>query len=136
MPCPYFQPKQVAAEPKHPGARLPLLDEYDGLCHATRERLPIPEQVRFRCCNHGYSRGACERFPADESRSGLRYDVVRRTGTGLEVVCVEEKDYAPLHWQSIRYFPDTQRIEPELNDICMEAQLLAFCQSYLKRFPS
>jgi hypothetical protein len=136
MPCPYFQPKQVAAKPEHPGARLPLLDEYDGLCHATAEALAIPSAVRFRCCNHGYSRGICERFPAAESRCGLRYSVLRRTGTGLEILCVEEQEYAPLRWYSLQYFPDSQRIEPELNDTCMRSQVLAFCRSYLKRFPN
>jgi hypothetical protein len=134
MPCPYFEPKQVATDPQHRGARLPLLDEYDGLCHATGDVLGVPSDVRFRCCNHGYSRGGCDRFPRDESRSGLRYNVVRRTGTALEIVCVEEQQYAPLHWYSIQYFLDSERIEPQLSDTCIRAQVLAFCRSYLKRF--
>ena len=135
MPCPYFEPKQVATDPQHPRARLPLLEEYDGLCHAMRDPLPVSSAVRFQCCNHGYSRGLCERFPGNESRSGVRYNIARRTGTALEIICIEEQQYAPLRWYSITYFFENQRIEPELSDICIRAQVLAFCKSYLRRFP-
>ena len=134
MPCPYFEPTRVATDPQHPGARLPLLVEYDGLCHATGQPLETPSAVRFRCCNHGYSLGCCERFPADEVRSGLRYNVVRRTGATLEIICVEEQQYAPLRWYSIQYSLESERIEPELTDLCIRAQVLAFCRSYIRRF--
>ncbi len=134
MPCPFFEPQRIATDPQHANARLPLLDEYDGLCHAQAETITAPATLRFGCCNHGYSRGCCDRFPAGEIRSGLRYDVVRRSPAALEIVCVEEQQYAPLRWQSIRYFFDTERIEPELTDLCMRAQVVAFCRNYLKRF--
>lgn len=134
MPCPYFEPQGVARDPQHANARLPLLDEYDGLCHASEEPLAIPLALRFRCCNHGYSHGCCERFPKSELRSGLRYDVVRRSATALEIICVEEQQYAPWRWHSVRYFFEGERMEPEVADVCMRAQLLAFCRSYLKRF--
>ena len=134
MPCPYFEPVQVASDGRHARARLPLLDEYEGVCHATGIPLAAPAELRFACCNHGYSRGCCQRFPGGEARSGIRYHVLRRTPVGLEVLCVEEQDYTPLAWHSMQYFFEGERIEPEAADACIRAQLLAFCRSYLKRF--
>jgi hypothetical protein len=96
--------------------------------------MAAPAALRFRYCNHGYSRGCCERFPDAEPRSGLRYSIVARTVAGLQVLCVEERNYAPSHWQSVRYFVEGERLEPEPRDRCLQAQLLAFCRSYLKRF--
>jgi len=135
MPCPHFEPQIVVARPERVGARLPLIDEYDGLCHATPEELAVPAELRFRCCNHGYSRGCCERIPLGEHRSSLRYDVVRRTTTTLELICIEEEDYAPLRWRSVKYVVANDSLRPEVDDHCVRAQAIAFCRSYLQRFP-
>ena len=115
---------------------MPLLHEYDGLCHAAEGATGVPAEFRFKCCNHGYSRGCCSRFPETELRSGFRYTVVGRTSTGLEVMCVEEQQFAPLRWHSVEFLVEGERLEPELSDRCMRAQVLAFCRSYLKRFPA
>jgi hypothetical protein len=76
MACPYFEPQHVNASPEYAAARMPLIDEYDGLCRAEAAPFPVPGQLRFRCCNHGNSRQACAHFPADEMRSALRYEIV------------------------------------------------------------
>ncbi|MBV8550755.1 MAG: hypothetical protein JOY54_05600 [Acidobacteriaceae bacterium] len=132
MPCPYFEPQRIARQPKHPGARLPLLDEYDGLCHAFGG--PVPETERFRSCNHGYSRGECGHFPENGSGSCFRFEVLHRTADWLEVLRVEEQGYAPVQWQPFRFSIQTGRVEPEPIDACALAQLRAFCSSYLRRF--
>ena len=136
MPCPYFEPQAVATSPQHVNARLPLIDEYDGLCRAGLEPAPAPAERRFRCCNHGNSRGLCEIFPAADARSCFRYTVVRQSAAGLEIICIEEQNYAPLRWHPTEYCLATGRLEPEVPDACMRAQALAFCRSYLERFPS
>jgi len=136
MPCPYFEPRNIAVHRQHDNARLPLIDEYEGLCHAASEPIDAPAELRFRCCNHGYSRGCCERFPSAEPRSSLRYDVVRHTESTLDLVCIEEQNYAPLAWRPVQYFLATERLEPELRNVCMQAQVTAFCRSYVKRFSS
>lgn len=135
MPCPYFEPQQVVTEPEHVNARLPLLDEYDGSCHAAGNAFAVPPELRFRCCNHGYSRGCCGHFPADELRSSLRYNVAARTAITLDLICVEEQDYAPLRWHAIQYFIENEQISPEPSAACTRAQVVAFCRAYLKRFP-
>lgn len=96
--------------------------------------MAAPAELRFGCCNHGYSRGTCGRFPADEERSGLRYHLVKQTSATLEVLYIEERQYTPLRWQPVRYFMEGERMEPEIADLCVRAQLLAFCRSYLKRY--
>ncbi|MFL6353005.1 MAG: hypothetical protein ACJ74Z_14310 [Bryobacteraceae bacterium] len=134
MPCPYFEPQNTVASRLNANARLPLIDEYNGLCRAASEPIEAPTELRFRCCNHGYSKGACERFPSGEIRSSLRYHVVRRAEDALELLCIEEQNYAPLRWRTIQYLLTNERLEPELEDPCSQAQAIAFCRSYLKRF--
>ncbi len=136
MPCPYFEPQRVATDSCHASARMPLIEEYDGICHSQEEPISVPPAVRFRCCNHGYSRGCCERLPsAAEVRSCARYTVASRSESTLEVLCVEEQNYAPLRWHSVQYSIAGDSLAPHAMDICLEAQLLAFCRSYVKRFP-
>ncbi len=136
MPCPYFEPQHAAIHSRHANARLPLIQEYDGLCHAGSEPVDAPPELRFECCNHGYSRGRCSRFPSEEVRSAMRYNVLRHTPTTLELVLIEEQNYVPLAWRPVSYFPDTGRFDPEFADTCIRAQALAFCRSYLERFSS
>ena len=56
------------------------------------------------------------------------------TEHALELICVEETNYAPVRWQRVQYVIDTGVLEPMLEDTCMQAQALAFCRSYLRRF--
>jgi hypothetical protein len=136
MPCPYFEPQRVSTDPSHAGARLPLIEEYDGVCHAHAETLTAPSDLRFRYCNHGYSSGVCQRLPAANAPSCLRYNVTRRSESTLDILCVEEQNYAPLRWQSVAYSITSDCLSAEVKDACLAAQLLAFCRSYLKRFPA
>ena len=136
MSCPYFEPREVATDPLHAVARLPLIEEYDGRCHARAEPISAPQELRFRYCNHGYSQGVCERMPASDAPSCARYNVVRRSEAALDILCIQEQNYAPLRWQSVEYSIVNDRLTVALKDVCLAAQLLAFCRSYLKRFPA
>ncbi|MGH9581624.1 MAG: hypothetical protein ACRD4O_01660 [Bryobacteraceae bacterium] len=133
MPCPYFEPLTIA-ERTEQGARLPLIREYDGRCRASANETAAPEALRFRCCNQGYSRGVCDRFPANERRSCLRYHLNERTALALRVLCVEEENYAPARWYEVNYLIAGDRVEPDVEDLCVRAQILAFCRSYLEQF--
>lgn len=136
MACPFFEPQAVAANPRHANARLPLIQEYDGACHAAAEPFTAPPEHRFSNCNHGYSRAACGRFPIAETRSALRYTVVKDSGGVLEIICIEERDHTPVAWHPARFSVETGLLEPAIPDTCMRAQALAFCRSYLARFSS
>jgi len=61
-------------------------------------------------------------------------DDVRVVENTLELVCIEEQNYAPLRWRTLQYFSTTQHLEPEPEDACTQAQAIAFCHSYLRRF--
>lgn len=135
MPCLYFEPQRIADHPRHSNARLPLIDEYDGCCRAAPEPIAVPAERRFGCCNHGYSRGCCQYFPAAETRSSFRYTVLREAGGVLDLLCIEEQNYAPVRWHPTQYVAATDQLQPELADACMRAQALAFCRSFIGRFP-
>jgi hypothetical protein len=134
MPCPYFEPKTITSTANPSAGRRPLIDEYDGLCHAQGEPVPVPDAGRFRWCNHGNSKGACPRFPQGETRSCLRYEVTEYKERSMRVLCIEEQSHSPLHWYSLAFIPDEEKLEPEPQDACVRSQVLAFCRSYLARF--
>jgi hypothetical protein len=136
MPCPYFEPQRVVPPGQQTNARLPLIQEHDGLCRAGAEPMEAPAAMRFRYCNHGYSRGACRHFPSHEIRSSLRYELLGRTETELEVMIIEEQDYAPAAWRIVKYSAASELVSPELHEPCLRAQVLAFCRSFLSRFLS
>lgn len=134
MPCPLFEPVRVVFPSSVANGRLPLIDEHDGVCHAAAVVMPVPSELRFRACNHGYSNGSCGHWPQEETRAALRYSVAAQNDDALDVICVAEKDHTPVEWLRVRYVVSTGALEPVLSDICMQAQALAFCRAYLRRF--
>ena len=134
MPCPFFEPQQVASDPHDATARVPLIEEYEGSCRAGAVVQPVEVADRFRCCNHGYSRGNCARFPLDDARCAYRFHTVKSDGTSLDLIWIEERDYAPVRWESVRYSFLDDSLTPQPFDICLRAQVIAFCRSYRKRF--
>lgn len=133
MPCPYFEPLKFAETGRERNIRLPLLAEHEGRCHAGSGADIAPETPRL-CCNQGYSRGICGRYPAAEQRSALRYHLNGRTASTLRILCIEEENYAPLRWYEVSVWIAEGRVEPEIEDICVRAQIFAFCRSWLDRF--
>jgi hypothetical protein len=102
------------------------LREYDGLCRCRGEVRPVPPDLRFRCCNHGYSRGVCDRFPLDEKRSAIRFHVSARTDSGFDLLCIEECEYAPLRSYALKFDRASGGVEGT-PDLCIRAQAAAFC---------
>jgi hypothetical protein len=133
MPCPFFEPR-APVRTAALGGRLPLLDEYDGICHAASPPVAAPEGGRFRLCNHGNSRGECATFPAEARCTSLRYEMMQRENGSLRILCIEEEAYTPVRWYVVDYGPG-ETLNPQLEDICARAQMLSFCRSYLARFP-
>jgi hypothetical protein len=133
MPCRYFEPLQIVPIPFHPKARLPLIDEYDGVCHACPDPVAVPADSRFAGCNHGNRENACGRFPGGGDRSVLRLTVATRDSDALEVFAIEEADHRPVRWHRVRFLLRSEELTPDPGGICERAQLIAFCRSYLKR---
>ena len=133
MPCRYFEPLQVVTVPFHPNARLPLIHEYEGLCHACSQPVPVPADSRFTGCNHGNREHSCGRFPADSDGSVLRLTVATRDSDALQILAIEEAEHRPVRWQTVRFLLRSEELMPDPGGICRRAQVIAFCRSYLKR---
>lgn len=131
MACPYFQPTEPVSEPSAVGGRLPLIDEHEGTCLASSP-VPVSTDVRRECCNQGYTQGRCARFPQEESPAALRYSVVRQTPEALEILCIAEKEYAPLWFRQVSYSIAVDSVVTEDLDPPIAAQAAAFCRSYLR----
>ena len=71
--------------------RLPLVDPFDGVCEAELEPWQPDDSTLRECCNFGYARGLCPRFPAGAPADAVRFTV---DGSG-EVRYVFEKEYTP-----------------------------------------
>jgi hypothetical protein len=123
------------SQPTHLNARLPLIDEFDGFCRAVGEPLPVPSASRLRLCNHGNARGQCGHFPSQDPRGCVRFEVLRRSAAHLDLLLVEEAGHAPLAWNRLTFLIASEALEPEPIDTCRRAQLLAFCRSFLHRYP-
>jgi hypothetical protein len=105
--------------------RLPLLFEFEGVCHAGDD-LPTPEQ-RFRYCN----RGNCALFPESVAISAVRFDVTSQTASLLNVLVLEEENHWPRAWSTFEFLIHDRRLRPEIEDICRRAQVIQFCLGYL-----
>lgn len=134
MACPFFEPSHVISNPRHPSARLPLIDEYDGLCHAATTPIQAPGERRFECCNRGYPYPQCSLFPMGDGPHCLRYSILEQSACAVRLVLIEERDYSPLAWRTVQYSITTEELMPEVVDACARAQVIAFCRSFLKRF--
>lgn len=134
MACPFFKPVAIAVRLQVVNGRLPLIDRYEGCCLATNFKTSVPVEARLDYCNHGYSRGSCEHFPAHETRSALRYTVLRHSPDVLEILCIEEQDHAPLHHYQLRYQIAESALSTPTSNEAVQAQAIAFCRSYLTHF--
>ena len=138
MSCPYFEPQQIARNGQDLQGRLPLFDEYEGQCHADSPTQPVPSAFRFSGCNHGHADSGCPVFPAKESRRHRRFHTAGKNkddGSTLEILVLEIENHVPLRSYSVLYSKTDEHLEPEAQDGCERAQILAFCRSYLRRFP-
>lgn len=131
MPCPLFEPRTKAIPQQYPPPRLPLIFEFEGICHAG-ETAVSPEN-RFNYCNRGNAKGACNFFPAGLPLSALRYNVTRVTPEVLTVLVIEEENHWPGSCNAVEFTIAELRFEPEVTDICRRAQLFHFCLSYLEK---
>ncbi len=130
MPCPFFEPIEPLSNPCHPGARLALIREYDGLCHASGAPAQAPADMRFPYCNHGYSRSHCPSFPDAEHISCMRYAIRAEHATGFRILCIEECDHTPLRWVEVQFETASGAASGDVPPL-VRAQAEAFGRSYV-----
>lgn len=130
MPCPFFEPLRIVSSAELRNARLPLIEEYAGRC------LNLPEAAAEACgyhCNHGYALGGCRHFPTGGRNSANRYSLLSRNGEELDLLFINEEDYAPAATRMLHYSIGANELLEHDVDPAIAAQAAAFCRSYLKR---
>jgi hypothetical protein len=98
--------------------RLPLVDPWYGVCEAENGPWTPGEETLKECCNAGYARGRCARFPAAAPHDAVRFTA----GAGGEILYVLEKDYSPAGHGTVAG-----------SDGRLAAQAAAFAQSWARR---
>ena len=125
MSCPYFYPTE-----SHGGsALLPLGDSWTGLCHADPARPAIPEDAL--CCNLGYARGQCTRFPDTAGPDAVRFTIAREDSTGVGLYYVIERDHHPFAHGPLEY-SYADGLAP-LPDALLARQAAAYVESFRRR---
>jgi hypothetical protein len=104
---------------------------FSGTCHASAPNLT--EGHHEECCNFGYARTRCDRFPGGSAPDAVRFSVTDDTPTRLLIVYVVEKDHAPVEFGTLEYSVTDSHLDgPVISDIRMQ-QARAFIESYLSR---
>lgn len=132
MACPFFAPSRRLENTgwvRPP--RYPLGDLFSGTCHADAPNLT--EDHHDDCCNFGYARGRCNRFPGGTAADAVRFTVTDDASTKVSLVYVVEKDHAPTEFGTLEYAVDEARLDgPVISDVLVQ-QARAFIESYLRR---
>ena len=125
MSCPYFYPTQSRGD----SALLPLGDWWQGLCH-TDPAQPA-EPVDAMCCNLGYARGQCARFPDTAGPDAVRFTIGHDDAAGVRLYYVIERDHHPFAHGPLEYsFQDGFQAPPHG---LLERQAVAYVESYRRR---
>jgi hypothetical protein len=133
MACPYFYPQERFAEKgKHP--RLPLGDPYTGLCMSDPMRSRRPEEAVLReCCNLGYARDKCPRFPKEPGPDAIRFSVTGDQNGLLKIFYVSERNHEAVEHGTFEYSVEEGKLlTAEVNEL-LHRQVQAYVESYLRR---
>ena len=138
MACPYFYPTTpLALGYWGKRARLPLGDLFAGVCHADPLEPFDPDEDRLReCCNLGYARGCCPRFPDGPGPDAVRFVVSADENGSLRIAFAVEHDYRPGECGALDFDRARQALaSPPLNPL-LARQAEAYASSYLRRKPA
>ena len=121
---------------------LPLGDWWKGVCHA----VPGAPQADAgaagggwcdtgcdTCCNLGYARGECARFPEGEGPDAVRFTVSSHESTAIGIYYVVEREHHPFAHGRLEYSLTGAVFlaPPESATLARQAQ--AYVESYLRR---
>jgi len=134
--CPFFAPSRRLENTDWVlPPRYPLGDLFSGTCHASASNLTEGhhDEHQEECCNFGYARTHCDRFPGGSAPDAVRFSVTEDTPTRLVVVYVVEKDHAPIEHGTLDYRVSDSHLDgPVISEVLMQ-QARAFLESYLRR---
>ncbi len=135
MACPYFYPTErfvgVTLWP-HP-ARLPLGDGFAGCCAANpSDGFSPAENTLKECCNLGYARRCCDRFP-QEGADAVRFTVSSERDAIIRVWYVLERDHHPYANGALEYDREQRAFVPPPENRVLTRQAEVYVESYLRR---
>jgi hypothetical protein len=106
-----------------------LGDWWQGLCH-TDPAQPV-EPVDATCCNLGYARGHCARFPASAEPDAVRFTIAQHDAAGVQLYYVIERDHHPFAHGPLHYtYQDGFRSS---SGELLERQAQAYVESFRRR---
>jgi hypothetical protein len=133
MACPYFRPTaRLETNSWIVPPRLPLGDAFTGECRADAGAFQ-PDEARLRqCCNVGYGRAACERFPRGAKHDAVRFHIANDAGGLIRIQYVFEEACWPREHGILMCSAATREMTGA-DDAILKSQAAAFVESYLRR---
>lgn len=137
MACPYFDPGgPLDPEAWRKSPRVPLGDPHSGVCRADPAGEWLPDDATLRdCCNAGYARNRCSRFPAGDGPDAFRFAITADVNGVLTVFYVSEHDHRTLEHGSLRFSTAAGRFLAEPPGAILSRQATAYVAGYLRRRP-
>ncbi len=116
---------------------MPLGDVWSGQCRAPGlDQAGRERRFVIDCCNLGYARGRCARFPAGNGPDAVRFAVTSHRATTVSLCCVSEKDHLPFARIALEYDVPAGRFTALLPDAILERQAWAYVNTFLLRTES
>jgi len=134
--CPFFAPSRRLENTDWVlPPRYPLGDLFSGTCHASASDLTEGrhDDHQEECCNFGYARTRCDRFPGGSAPDAVRFSVTDDMPNRLLVVYVVEKDHAPVEHGTLEYSVADARLDGSVISDVLVQQARAFLESYLRQ---
>jgi hypothetical protein len=129
MACPYFYPIEMRGG----SAMLPLGERWGGICRALPGEAWRPDDAALgQCCNMGYARRACVRFPAGDGPDAVRFTISSHEGDTLRIYYVVERDHHPFAHGSLACSIASGQWSTPVDDT-LQRQAQAYVESYLRR---
>jgi hypothetical protein len=129
MSCPYFFPVEMRGG----SATLPLGDSWSGTCRAVPGGFQPDDAALRQCCNLGYARRTCPRFPAGDGPDAVRFTISGLAGDILSISYVVERDHYPFAHGSMACSVSTGQWNIAVPDETLHRQAQAYVESYLRR---
>ena len=109
---------------------LPLGESWSGFCRALPDDV---HPVSDACCNLGYARGSCGRFPPGEGPDAVRFTVSSHETNGQRIYYVIERDHEPFAHGALDYGFAAASFMTPVEPETVARQAYAYVESYLRR---
>jgi hypothetical protein len=112
---------------------LPLGDWWNGACHSAAESPVDAPGGSDACCNLGYARGQCARFPEGLGADAVRFTISGHEGELVRLSYVAERDHRPFENGALEYSVAGAGLVGSPVSPLLARQAEAYVQSYLRR---